>query len=289
MIIYHDLGVRREGVRREREKEMKILFCNNNLAGMMLFRKEVMVHFLKAGFDDYMTKPINGGKLETLLMRYLPEEKVVHNIDDNDEENFDEDKFLERLCHVGLNIDQGITNCGSVEGYKEIIEIYLSSLEGKAQEIERFYNEEDYDNYTIQVHSLKSTSKVIGADMIADKAYELEMAGDMKNINLIKAETAGLLEDIRDIFETLKEAMTEEEDRETADNKEELPVIEESMLADAYGALSDFAISMDYENAIFVLDELKKYKLPDNHKDKLHAINAAVENLDWDEVTMLLG
>lgn len=245
--------------------------------------------FMAAGFDDYMTKPINGGKLETLLMRYLPEEKVVHNIDDNDEENFDEDKFLERLCHVGLNIDQGITNCGSVEGYKEIIEIYLSSLEGKAQEIERFYNEEDYDNYTIQVHSLKSTSKVIGADMIADKAYELEMAGDMKNINLIKAETAGLLEDIRDIFETLKEAMTEEEDRETADNKEELPVIEESMLADAYGALSDFAISMDYENAIFVLDELKKYKLPDNHKDKLHAINAAVENLDWDEVTMLLG
>lgn len=49
---------------------MKILFCNNNLAGMMLFRKEVMVHFLKAGFDVVVVTP---DKTSNLCADDLPE------------------------------------------------------------------------------------------------------------------------------------------------------------------------------------------------------------------------
>lgn len=36
---------------------MKILFCNNNLAGMILFRKEVMCHFLEIGCDVVVVTP----------------------------------------------------------------------------------------------------------------------------------------------------------------------------------------------------------------------------------------
>ena len=36
---------------------MKILFCNNNLAGMILFRKEVMRHFLERGCDVVVVTP----------------------------------------------------------------------------------------------------------------------------------------------------------------------------------------------------------------------------------------
>ena len=36
---------------------MKILFCNNNLAGMILFRKEVMCHFLERGCDVVVVTP----------------------------------------------------------------------------------------------------------------------------------------------------------------------------------------------------------------------------------------
>jgi glycosyltransferase involved in cell wall biosynthesis len=36
---------------------MKILFCNNNLAGMMLFRKEVMAHFVEVGCEVTVVTP----------------------------------------------------------------------------------------------------------------------------------------------------------------------------------------------------------------------------------------
>lgn len=245
--------------------------------------------FMAAGFDDYMTKPINGGKLEDLLMRYLPTDKVIHNIDDYEDDGSDEVDFLEKLSDIGFSVDQGISNCGSVDGYKEVLSIYLSSLDSKIDEIERLYNEKDYDNYTIQVHSLKSTSRVIGADHIADKAYELEMAGDERNIDVISNETQGLLEDLHELLNRLNEVLLGEADNIGKDGNDELPLIDEAMLQDAYGAISDFAVSMDYENSLFVLDELKKYRVPDSQREKLSAINAAVDNLDWDEVTRILN
>ena len=32
--------------------------------------------YLAEGFDDYLTKPIDPGKLETMMLEYLPPEKI---------------------------------------------------------------------------------------------------------------------------------------------------------------------------------------------------------------------
>jgi CheY-like chemotaxis protein len=33
--------------------------------------------FIQEGFDDYLTKPIDVGNLETTLLKFLPEEKII--------------------------------------------------------------------------------------------------------------------------------------------------------------------------------------------------------------------
>ena len=61
-----------------------------------------------------------------------------------------------------------------------------------------------------------------------------------------------------------------------------------NMLRDAYKTLSDFAMSMDYENSIFVLDELKNYRLKDEDESRINSIRDAIDNLDWDEAVRLM-
>jgi len=33
--------------------------------------------YLAEGFSDYMSKPVDGNKLEELLLQYIPERKIV--------------------------------------------------------------------------------------------------------------------------------------------------------------------------------------------------------------------
>ena len=242
--------------------------------------------FLVAGFDDYMTKPIDGKKLEEMLIRYLPENKVILSEELPDDEKNQENELLERLRdHAGLDVDQGLSNCGSVDGYREVLDIYMDSVESKAAEIERYYEKEDYENYTIQVHSLKSTSRVIGAVDISERAWELEQAGDNRDIPVIKEKTEGLINDFRKLGGKLLDIFPKEE----PENEEGLAEIEESMLEDALHTLAEFASAMDYEDAVFVLDELKQYKIPEEDRWCINDIRTAVEALDWDKVTALIN
>ena len=186
---------------------------------------------------------------------------------------------------AGLDVNQGISFCGSVDGYLEVLGIYIESVEHKAKDIESFYDAEDYENYTIQVHSLKSTSKLVGAMDISERAKELEKAGNENNIELIKANTKELLKDFRELGRKLAELFSEENDESSA---EELSDISDDMLKDAYNTLSQFAAMMDYEDAVFVLNELKQYRVSDEEKDRLERIHEAVERLDWDAVNACL-
>ena len=72
-------------------------------------------------------------------------------------------------------------------------------------------------------------------------------------------------------------------------SEEELSDISDDMLRDAYNTLSQFAAMMDYEDAVFVLNELKQYRVSGEEKDRLERIHVAVEALDWDTVNACLA
>ena len=48
--------------------------------------------YLEAGFDDYLTKPIDTGKLENMLLSYLPEDLINNPIESNQTGSSDNDK-----------------------------------------------------------------------------------------------------------------------------------------------------------------------------------------------------
>ena len=64
---------------------------------------------------------------------------------------------------------------GSVETYDEILTIYFEELEGKLERIRENGTLGDMKAYSVDVHSLKSTSASIGAMELSQMAREHEV------------------------------------------------------------------------------------------------------------------
>ncbi|MCM1039748.1 MAG: ATP-binding protein [Ruminococcus sp.] len=96
-----------------------------------------------------------------------------------------EAEALDALRDAGINIEQGISYCGDQEGLREIITIYHAEGARRNEQLEQFVKEQDWKNYVITVHALKSNSKGIGANELAELALNLEMAGKENRIEYI--------------------------------------------------------------------------------------------------------
>ena len=135
--------------------------------------------FLAEGFDDFIAKPIELSVLERMLRRYIPAQKQIAleeqeplKASDGAEES--ETKALALLSSMGINIEQGISYCGDKEGLREIIGIYHSEGSKRSSQLQHFFEEQDWKNYVIAVHALKSNSKGIGAAELAGKENRID-------------------------------------------------------------------------------------------------------------------
>ena len=140
--------------------------------------------YLAEGFTDYLTKPIDSRELEQMLMRYLPQEKLVavqrekQDPGSSDSADAGEDRYAP-LRRAGISPEVGLRYCQKDETlYGSLLRDYAGNAEQKAREIEGFYASGDWKNYAILVHSLKSSSRMIGATALSEMAAKQEAAAD---------------------------------------------------------------------------------------------------------------
>ena len=147
--------------------------------------------FLKEGMNDFVAKPIEMRDITDKLLHWLPPEKICTLGDkDRDSEAAEKPPGLEI---PGLDTAAALGLSGSVELYKTILGDYHRGIAPKADLIESYWQQQALESYTVEVHALKSASRLIGATELADLAAHLEQCGHQKNWESIQAETPGLL------------------------------------------------------------------------------------------------
>ena len=107
----------------------------------------------------------------------------------------------------------------------------------------------------------------------------LEDAGNANDLVCIKNATGELIKLYRNIAEEIEKA----ED----DGTEKEPIDDES-LKDAVRSLKEFAEVFDFDSVDFVMKELKKYRMPEDFKDKYSKLKTLVAQVDRDAIIELL-
>lgn len=190
--------------------------------------------FLSEGFDDFIAKPIELSVLERMLCRYIPEQKqiiveeeetdvsktvqeqqtkksdktavrVQKSVVEGEESSSSEldAKGIAKLMQAGINVEQGISYCGDREGFREIISIYHKEGDNRKRQLLSCFEQEDWKNYVINVHALKSNSKGVGANELSEMALKLEMAGKEGRIDYILQHHEELLQAHDELLEVL--------------------------------------------------------------------------------------
>ena len=94
----------------------------------------------------------------------------------------------------------GILYCGSEETYKEVLKDYALRGEHNWTKIEELYQTQDWQNYTVEVHGIKSAMKTVGAMETSADAKALEDAGKAEDISYIMTHHEQMMEHfVRDI------------------------------------------------------------------------------------------
>ena len=265
--------------------------------------------YLEAGFNDYLSKPVDGEKLEKMLYNLIPDEKLVRPDESRPGSRSGSDDSMKQVSGLsktdgsknlsdrdsdsvtsGLpewiydlpdtDVEAGIKNCGSDEGYISVLTVFHQTAKTKADEIENLFNENDVENYTIKVHALKSSARIIGAGKMSKLAEELEMAGKNGDTQFIADNTGRLLDMYRTFDRQLEAFDTKESD---------LPDIDAKALKEAYQTITEIAQSMDYELMEGILSDLRTYNLPDADAKRVAAIERMLTELDWDGIIQEVG
>ncbi|MBR6160010.1 MAG: response regulator, partial [Lachnospiraceae bacterium] len=138
--------------------------------------------YIREGFDDYLTKPIDSDKLERMLRDYLPADKIdagsVEPGSDVKESAADNEEIMEFYAaesypgdHTGddaggspekrlealdgqslIDVSAGLKNCAYPDVYLMVLESVFSTLDGSLEELRSFKSANDMKNYAIKVH-----------------------------------------------------------------------------------------------------------------------------------------
>ena len=154
--------------------------------------------YLNAGFDGYLSKPITLQELEKALKKYLPSETVGDKAPEEEEKK--STVSLDKLRELGLNVDAGLMyTCNDEDFYLELLSDYAKSAPDKCSELSSFLENNDLKNYEILAHSLKSSSKTIGADDLSAQAKALEEASRDQNTDFVMANHDAFVESFREL------------------------------------------------------------------------------------------
>ena len=179
-----------------------IAFTANAVSGAReMFREE--------GFDEFVSKPIELNELERVLRKVLPKTSIKYeviqgkkakkqnaytkkNVENETKKGMEEetgseqthkldsqDNLITCLGRIGLNTGAALQySLDDEKFYLKLLHEFTDAYVTKRQEMDKHYQQSDFYNYRIQVHALKSSARLIGADTLSEMAKNMEEAAN---------------------------------------------------------------------------------------------------------------
>ncbi|MCH5281851.1 MAG: response regulator [Lachnospiraceae bacterium] len=234
--------------------------------------------YLAEGFVDFLTKPIDGDLLERTIVNLLPKELVKEKeagVQDAKEEIYkiDHEGFLQ----YGISIKNGLSLAkGDMDIYLDLIEMFLKE-HTKQDDMKALIEDGNMKEYAILVHGLKGNARTLGADELADMAYDHEMKSKADEAEYVTAhwdELAVLWEKTQEGFQEFYKGYRQDDDKYGMINSVdgELLILSQKDLDQVVALLDDFETAQAIEQLHEWIDQPLEQEMHARVKEALIAL-----------------
>jgi len=265
--------------------------CGPGAFGILYFIKSNKSYNLSRYFEISAIENDTEAQQEIISEDKESSEKAEESTDEQplDSQKIQTSKGSKEWFHElsGIDGDAAIKHSGSEEAFRSVLQIFYDSIDNKSKELSNYLEEGDIQNYTIKVHALKSSCKLIGALETAEKAQLLENAGKEGNTEYIRENHSSFITEYQGYKDTLKPLFAA---KDSGNNeKEPSPLADASLIESVYEELLEAANAMDCEEIENILNDIKGYTIPESEKEKFDALKEMANEFDYDGIITLLS
>lgn len=234
--------------------------------------------FCQEGMNDFVAKPIELRMLISKVRQWLPIEKIQKA------KGMAQPETKDAHIVVGdLDVAYALKFLGTEELFWSVLKVYYKAIEKKAKLIKTLEEAENWTDFTIEVHALKSSSKQIGAIALSERAAALEKAGNARDSEFIHKNTDRLLEKYLGYRFVFKPFLPDES-AEAAGQDSISTVALGRHFSDMRMALEDLEMDRMEE----VIHEMNRYHYEGWQKEMYMRLKDAVEEIDVDSCEIIL-
>ena len=152
---------------------------------------------------------------------------------------------------------------------------FYKLIDMKSQKIEKLLADDMIRDYTIEVHALKNTARMIGALELSQMFLDMEMLGNDNNVDEIKAKTPAVLELYRSYKPILAPYAQSGNSQKSVSNEDIIASLENIRQA---------MDSFDLDGVDANMKQLEEYALPEELNPLMDELRAFVADVAMEEV-----
>ena len=111
---------------------------------------------------------------------------------------------MDYLKENNIDIDNSLELLGDIDTYNEILEEFLNNINNRLSKLEKYKEDNDMENYSIEVHALKSDSKYLGFTKLAELALNHQLKSEENDSDFINNNYEELINETNKIIEITK-------------------------------------------------------------------------------------
>ncbi len=249
------------------------------------------------GFDEYLGKPLNLRQLERLLVLYLPSDKITITpiLDDENTDGVQDDSagaseisYLQKTLS-DIDISLGLKNCGgSIQDYLNVLKINYEYGSKHLNELENMLAKKDYENYTIKIHSMKSTTLGIGAVTVSNMAMEQEKAGREGEYSYIDDNFEAFRTSYSSQLVKIGEVLRHYNLLSDTQPQEYTEEFDDRIFSGILLNIKKHVDSFEFAEIFDILEEMKKHPLPAAYQQFFDRLSVLMDELAVDDIKKLI-
>jgi len=228
--------------------------------------------FLRNGFDDFISKPIDIRQLNSLLNKLIRDKQTPETLN---EARIQKNSLYAAGKH-NIAVDTQLAEF-FVRDAKKVIGVLNAIYKNNCRRAD------DVPAFIINVHSMKSALANVGETDLSNKAAELEQAGRENNVGLILSMLPEFLKSLQQVIDKL---MPSDDDTET-DEYESIDEEDKEFLRERLLIIEEACGSYNKKTAKDAVNQLKQKTWPRIVKDQLRSILEHLLHSEFDEAAVI--